>query len=382
MTPAELAARLAGTDNTNWVWAEVEGWLAAGALELVEELGVRIAPHLKDPQATWPWRSVADGLSSRAAFHPDGGAELTLRLVTKGAAPAGVLPRIAACLACGQPTAALEELVTRHAEEDAPLELLANLLSEAAYRKGALKKSRGAAILVARLAERKHPLAVLPMERMPLESAMPDAMPNYGATGGSGMGIPFGPRTRPVMPEPLVPPGAAAQIAWSADARGGGAGDEAVIAALQKALEGFGEPDAGIVRASAPITTLSRRELVRLPLACLAETSPVHVHLESIAPEEAFMLLVVAGLGSIPYHHSIGAAWARLHAWGAMAAFTGVDASAPLDVDEVERAARACQWHYFDAANGWFIQEYCDLGIAALREDRRTLVLAAGTATD
>ena len=370
MTVDDFLERLDAASDVRWAWDVLDEWLAAGKHDLLEEVLVRMQPHLADPQH-WQSRSITEAIESRLAFDP-AGPETLVRLVSRAAIPPGTVPRLAAMLACGQTVDALDELLARHAERDGPLELFACLVSEMALRGATLRRSRGAPILSARLAERAHPLAPLPWEATAIESRCADAMPGYSKTGGSGPSMNFGPRNHPPMPDP----GPREPVTLAAHE------DGAAIDALHTTFEGFGEPDAGVFRADAELRPLSRHILARVPLPCLANTPVNEIYMEALPPEEAFALLLGAGLGGIPYHRSLDGAWSRLSAWNAVRAFAGLDLGARLDVAAVEGAARRCEWFYFDAHNEWFIQEYCDLGLVAVRPDGRTLALAAGTATD
>jgi hypothetical protein len=376
MTVDDLLARLEERRpqlDHRWAVEAIERWLTERDHDRLEELVLRL-PASSAASQLREW--VDQALDRLLCFDRAGAAERLLGTTGRRRPDRARAARLAGWLACGQEAAVLQDMVADHGGEDGALDVLACLVSEVALRGGTLESSNGAALLQTRLAEQRHPLAPLPWRPRPLEVPAGSVLPRYRRDGGGATSPPFGPsRPGPQLPEfaaPIPPMGASPEA------------DPATLAELNAPLGGFDDTRtvAWVVAFSGPVERMSRALLVTTGAPCLVETRPADVHLESIPPEEAFTLLLGAGVGLIPYDRGVGAAFARLNAWRALRVLAGADSRGPLDLTASEAVIRQCDWFYFDANNEWFYYDWCDLGVAALRPDRASLALVAGTGTD
>jgi hypothetical protein len=117
-----------------------------------------------------------------------------------------------------------------------------------------------------------------------------------------------------------------------------------------------------------------------LHLACLEGATPEQIALKRANTQEILELLFSAAATGGAYNNGIGAAYGRLEAWRSLGALAGAAPDATFD--EVAATAETCAWFTFSAKSSWYYDVAWDLGIAALRADRRTLTVLAATDTD
>jgi hypothetical protein len=132
---------------------------------------------------------------------------------------------------------------------------------------------------------------------------------------------------------------------------------------------------------------------------CIGQLQPIEVaqslfelRLESIGrvesiqvrwparPNEALTLLFSAAANGGAYTRGREAAYGRLLAWKSLGGLVGCGENARID--EIERAARSCQWCLFDAESEWFHRIAWDLGIACWNPHQCELSVLAATDTD
>lgn len=113
-----------------------------------------------------------------------------------------------------------------------------------------------------------------------------------------------------------------------------------------------------------------------LGLKSLARCPRSRLSAARVAPAEAMQCLLSAASHGGAYGHGEGSAWGRLQAWRSLAALAGADESGGAE------AAECCTWVMFVDFGPWFYDVAWDLGLVALRPDRRSLAVLAATYTD
>lgn len=89
--------------------------------------------------------------------------------------------------------------------------------------------------------------------------------------------------------------------------------------------------------------------------------------------------LATATLGGA-YTKAQSAAYGRLFMWRSLAAIIGDEAQ--KSPEELAAIVEETDWAFFTADTDWFCQVCIDVGLLALRRDRSTLLVFAGTDTD
>jgi hypothetical protein len=269
-------------------------------------------------------------------------------------------------------------------DPDTPLEPLALLLYEAAFR----GKAPGHEPAVRRahdlVKQAGHALAWLPLELTELERELYPRL--FSRDGGGGHGAPFGPQrrigkaeyraieeeARGKAPAIAIYPGihtadelerlGAAIRNW--EMLSNGKAESAIID-----LEGVFQPE-----------HVTAELLLSLGLNCLHGANAGQVLLRPLPPSLAFGFLYAAAANGGAYNEGDHSAYGRLEAWRSIGALAGLSGDA--DTASVQRVALGCSWRYFEAPTPWFRQVAWDFGIAALRPDGRTLAVLAATDTD
>jgi uncharacterized protein (TIGR02996 family) len=281
---------------------------------------------------------------------------------------------LASMLAASQPAEVLQALFEWHGDAERHAELLACLAQEMVLR-GVPPKDE----YWDRLKGSAHPLAPLPPRLLPIEVGFADYLPRYGSSGSSAE-LPLVLLREPEqLPQGAEPPGGLPAMLDRTDetfVRG------AVSAVRNWRGESNGKAEARLFGVGRPVQDgqLSVAFLLSLQLACLTGTSQDAVRAERLRPGEAMNHLFAAASNGGAYGGGLLGAYGRLAAWASAQALTG--ASPGQSIEQVAALAEQCLWHSFGADPGWFYNVAWDLGLIAVRPDRRSLAVLAATDTD
>ncbi|MFI0410050.1 DUF6183 family protein [Actinomadura sp. 3N508] len=339
------------TDNT--VQKAAPEWLEAllGAL-------------LQVTRPTYPMRYGFEVALRRLALAPgDADRVANVRaLAVQGRAWADVrygLPEVAELLACGQPP---EHLLAVFDDADPADELAACLLQETALRHDATSATEFAE----RLRAAGHPLADLPLRPAPAErehalTAYPEPpKPAWCLPGDDA-------------PEAPGPPGlaiAAEAVDWPDSSR--------ARSAFRDWTADAEDIEARLFRLGRPIAAgeFGSSLLSALPAA---STGPAVTGVRRVTTADVLRRLFGAAAGGGAYGPGMHGAYARRASWESLAALADVQ---EFNVTAIEEAADRCGWLFYTSDWHMRIIPTLDVGIAALRPDRRTVAVLAATDAD
>ncbi|MEV3919663.1 DUF6183 family protein [Actinomadura coerulea] len=323
-----------------------------------------LAALLEVERPTYPMRYGFEVALRRLASAP-GDAERTARVrafAAEGRKWGGDLryglPEVAEWLACAQPP---EHLLAVFDDADASDELAACLLQETALRHDATS----AAAFAGRLRAAGHPLADLPLRPV-------------GAERHLGL------RRHPGPAEPWRPPGAgapdapgpsgldidAAAVDWP--------GARQALSAYRNWPSGADAMEAGLFRLDRPLAPADvGASLLRLLPA--ASTGATVTGVRRVTTVDVLRTLFSGAASGGAYGPRMHGAYARKASWESLAALAGVRATGPA---AIEQAADRCTWLFY--GSDWHLQVVppLDVGVAALRSDRRTVAVLAVTDSD
>jgi len=139
-----------------------------------------------------------------------------------------------------------------------------------------------------------------------------------------------------------------------------------------------GRREALICEFETPLTDayLQAKLLTHLDLKCVEGATAIRWQPES--PEHIFNILSSVAASGGPQLMGMGVGVGRFLAWKDMAALMGMDELSPIE--DLDAQTRLCKWFAFTSNSKWFLGN--DMGIAALRPDGRTLVIAAASSGD
>jgi hypothetical protein len=145
--------------------------------------------------------------------------------------------------------------------------------------------------------------------------------------------------------------------------------------------ESNGRLSAAIFQTARPVADdeLSVALLRSLPLECCRERDEAELWTGQVPPAEAFDLLFSAAATGGAYNSGLSGAYGRLAAWQSVAGLVGAPPGA--DAKRLVRLAKRCLWASF-CGPPWFADIAWDLGLIAVRPDRRSLAVLAATDTD
>jgi hypothetical protein len=284
----------------------------------------------------------------------------------------------ASMLASAQTTETFLKMLSRHADEEPHLELLACWAQELIVRGDQLDGDRAVVELWARLREKRHALAVLPLAPTPIELTLRAYLPSYQRQGMS-TALPFGPPERRRMR--LIASREDAQLTHTE------LDEPETIDAIKTAVVNWHEESNG--RIEARVFSFGRRVLeseissdllAGLPLECLAGANADGIEARIVAADHALALLFAAAANGGAYNSGVRGAYGRLYAWRSVAGLCGKDVA--TDVRMLAGHAAECTWIELNADGEWFAHVAWDLGLAALRKDGLSLAVLAATDTD
>jgi uncharacterized protein (TIGR02996 family) len=250
------------------------------------------------------------------------------------------------------------------------------LLHELILRGRPLTALPGAAEHAARMRERNHPLAWLPLTRLPPDPDLSRYLPHFGPGAGFGVGgtystgvpladapggagVPVVVASEPVAPESLL---FAAVAGWEEESNG--------------LLEGV------LFRLERPLhaAAAGRSWFAALPADSLGgSTRGAGWFVNRITAAGALAMLFCASSGGGAYGRTEWGAYGRLHAWQSLGALAGCGPAASAEA--LAAGAERCEWLAFGGTD-WFYQITPDLGLICVQPDRRTVALLAATDTD
>jgi uncharacterized protein (TIGR02996 family) len=361
---------------------QLEAWVFGGRADLVRGLalilGCRPAgprPRLRLPGVAGPaLERVCQALSPA----PDArkAASVTRGLGGRPPNPADV-PELASRLASEHGPEVLLTVLERYQQDGRFLELLACLAHEMVLRGMILDGVPAAEGVVARLRERGHPLARLPLALTSVEGDLRPWLPRYGG-GGQAWSTPFGPLWEGREPLPVGPSPAAAAFTETTDAASAGR----IATAVRNWEEGSnGQSEARVFRAESPIgeEAFSAGLLWALALACLEGAGEQGVRADRVTPRDAFATLFSAASTGGAYNRGLRGAYGRQAAWQSLAGLAGAPGD---DVEAVADLAGRCLWARFDAGSEWYYQVAWDVGLLAVRPGGTSIAVLAATDTD
>ncbi len=278
--------------------------------------------------------------------------------------------------------AGVRELASRNADEggsrcvfkpvtDAEhFEGLSCLVQELVLRGHKPSAFSGAAEHAELMRERDHPLAWLPLARLPVEAALPVPWLN-------GVGL-SGPERTPVPICSLEGVDAPAVI----DSQSPPPESPLFAAVHVWATESNGLLEGRVFRLDRVLVTevVGQLWFTRLPADSLvAALVSANWAITRASVGVALASLFGAAQSGGAYGQRQWGAYSRLYSWQSIGALCGCDADA--DVPTIAAVAQQCEWFEFGGTE-WFYQITPDLGLICVRPDRLTVALLAATDTD
>jgi hypothetical protein len=285
--------------------------------------------------------------------------------------------RMAAYLAYGQSTDVLVALLTDAVVDEVSAELWGCLLQEMVTRGADLDSVAAARVCRDRLRTLNHPTGVLPLRLLAGESDFHVRSYDIHRSESVDTFYRIVDTAKTVgVTTSRVP--TAVSIATDEQCR-------LIALPMQGWVEhSNGHVEAEVFEFATPLgeALLAADALPTLPLECLRGLKPGALTFRPATYDECFATLFDAASngGAYSYSSHIGGAHARASLWKSVAALVGVGPD--CTVEEIAIVAERATWSRFVASTSWFEQVIWDVGIAVVREDRRTLAVLAATDTD
>jgi hypothetical protein len=322
---------------------------AVGTLLKLAQLrkrGIALTRHLDDPAAAADLENIIRSVALRP------GADrlevaVAIGYALEAACAHGTLRRLAAMIACTHPVTDLVGILTDS-------ELRSVTLHECVLRGNDFRGGLHG-----------HPLAVLPPTLLDCERRIAPA--SYSASG-VGHSLPFGP-SRAAAPT-YDPPAHALQPARSSMARH-------LASPFATWLEQSNATvDAYIFEFDAPqdVSTIHPDNLRTLGVGSMAGLQALRPTSLDAVCAQLFAAAAYGGAHDI----GLGGGYGRLTMWQSVAALAGVPFTT---IEHVSAHAAECTWWYFDGTP-WFNAVAWDIGLIALRNDRRSMAVLAATDSD
>jgi hypothetical protein len=286
-------------------------------------------------------------------------------------------PYLASLLASGQERDTLVTLIEQHGSDDRLRELLSCLLHEAVLRGLPAAQEPALTQFAATLRAASHPLARLPLTPLDSERGFCAHLPTHRLGGSSGT-LPFGPGLTTTERVPACEEAAFDVRETTTDAQA--TMIKGPVAQWQQDSNGMSEARVFAVLVPFSNERQAHDLLLSLPLDCIEGVQEHEVGVASVRPDEVIGRLFAAAAKGGAYPSERWGAYGRLAAWESVCGLVGAPADA--DLPAVDRVDRVCQWWWFEATTEWFQRVAWDLGIMAVRPDRRTVAVLAATDTD
>jgi len=212
----------------------------------------------------------------------------------------------------------------------------------------------------AEMRERRHPLAWLPLKRLPAEAGIPDRTPLLGTTI----------RRRSAEPGPLP------VLVTTPDRN-----SPAFAAIRDLEVESNGALEATEVQLDRVLQLESHGAdwFRSLPEASLRSVHGANFTVQRIDALEALALLFAVARTGGAYSRGEFGAYSRLHAWQSYGWLAGCVPTA--EPETISAQAWQCEWFTF-SGTPWFNYMVGDLGMICLRPDRLSVAVLASTDTD
>lgn len=248
-------------------------------------------------------------------------------------------------------------------------------LHESVLRELAPARIVGALDHAARMRDRGHPLAWLPLALLGPDGELPRRAPRFGPAGTTSYGTI---RAGDPLPVRALGPDAPAVT----DSERVAPESPAFAAVRGWAEESNGDLEGHVFRLDRALDAdaVGRLWFSRLPADALgAAILAANWSVSRLPASGALGALFAAAQGGGAYGRAEWGAYARLHAWRSLGALAGCAPAARAE--EVAAEALRCQWFDF-AGTSWFANIAWDLGLICVRPDRRSVALLAATDTD
>ena len=381
---------LEGTEDMNQAYAVVDRWNRESRTGDLLELAAAIeAGCAAEGAARAPYEAVADHVEEVLALTAgEGHIDALFTLLAKERVKSVQRPRsvelrvrsFASRLGHGQTKAALLAALSRYGDKAEHTEVLACWVHETVLRGAAndrLDREEIAIRFHARLAEKKHPLGLLPLSLLEAEREAPTYMPMYGANAISKavQRLESGPSSTRTMPPPGEQKAPTATLVVDASL------EKRLLEAVGPWTSGSnGSAEAKVFTLAPSIgTSAPGKWLLRaLPLACLEGAAVLRA--ERTGPEAVWGALFAAAANGGAYSSGLGGAYGRRAAWTSLSAL--VDAPVEATPPEVDERAGACTFLMFGAAGGWWNDVAWDIGALAVRDGGASVAVLAATDTD
>lgn len=366
-------------DGVNRVCVEIADWAKDGHAAELAVLARGLEAAATSAQAD-AYEKVVDLVEDQLALtQNDVAIDAILALSEEPRAKSVVVPRtgharkcaFASRLGYAQTKEAFVSALKRHTGKHR--DLFACWMQELVLRRVSLAKEPAAIALAEELAKEDHPLAGLPLELRALEREAPSYMPLYGDRGLTGVlealaNAPMSARTMP-------PPAEGKDVAMT---------EVPVSPLLASAVKPWQDSKRGKVEAkafelSAALTPnlLGSWLLRALPLASTKNVPREGLECKRVQPEAIFGPLFAAAANGGAYSSGLGGAYGRREAWVSLGALAGAEDGA--NVDAIEKSALKTVFLAFGAEGPWFYDVAWDIGILALQDDGKRVVVLAAT---
>lgn len=265
-------------------------------------------------------------------------------------------------------TDAIETLL----QQIADTELRALILQEAVLRNKLSATSTVAQHTRVLLEKENHPLAVLPLTRLPLEEAF--TLPALNLSGASYL-LPFGPlNEKPDFSSMSLPASSLPLTDISLPEQ-----KEMIGIAVQNWVQqSNGKVEVNIYQLNEVMVSQFGSALSTLPMDCFQLAQNGRYAKNKSATSILAMLFSASSTGGA-YNRGMGSAYGRLQAWQSLAGLMGDNLSMPFP--QLIDNAHVCQWVSFET-DAWFYQIAWDVGIACLNPVTNRLAVLVASDTD
>jgi len=376
LTPESFVGSLQKTQNVNAHYAFIDSCVARRNIQTLRDLFARISEECSFDPINWAPRAACERIIE-ALILADGyeyaatGVELALSSHWQGKSARIRLENAVSKLVAAQSPAVIDKLL----QDESDLEISALILHEAILRNKLTQESQAAQDTSTRLVSQGHPLSILPLTLLDLESNL--LLPNY-TLRSSSTGIPFGPYKVEAFIDPIEIVNDVVITETTTPER-----TKQISTVVQNwEHESNGQTEARVFTVSGnaamaeiPIPLL----LPKLGLDCL-RPADVGAFQDNMQTSDVFSVLFSAASTGGAYNYGEFGAYGRLWAWRSLAGLTGCSEDTP--VTEVAMQASDCQWCLFSSANEWYYQVAWDIGIACVNPALNELAVLAATDTD